>query len=242
MLRQTGAHVRRCPEEAAVTVSVLIPFRSDNAERDRIWAWMRERWLQTMPGVELVVCDDGGNPGEPFNEGRAWNRCAEQATGDLFVVGESEVAFAPGSLSDAIARVEYNQGWCIPERYDACTHAATAYVLSRDPRHPLWPGQFAPARSFIRESVSPPLIVPREAWDLVGGMDERYEGWGWIDKAFAAAMNTLYRPFERFPGSVFHLDHPRGSDRDCNPELTRRYLAAKGDPDAMRAIIAERSE
>ena len=224
-----------------MTVSVLIPFKSDGGQRDRIWSWMQKRWLRTLADIELIVCDDGGKPGEPFNEGKAWNRCAELATGDILVVGESEVAFDAIQIADAIHDVRDRGGWRIASAYHQLDASATERILSSEPMSAIVVDTSEITRSFIMESVSPPLIVPRVAWDYVGGMDERYVGWGWIDKAFAAAMNTLYRPFERFPGSVFHLAHPRGSDRDCNPELTARYLAAEGDVEAMRAIIAERS-
>lgn len=217
-----------------------MPFRSDGGERDRIWAWMQRRWLETMPGIELVVCDDGGQPGERFNEGKAWNRCAELATGDILIVGESEVTFDAANLNAACRQVAENGGWQIASAYHQLNASATEHLLTCDPTSKLMFSAASIDRSFVMSSVSPPLIVSREGWDAVGGMDERYEGWGWIDKAFAAAMNTLYRKYERFSGSVYHLDHGRTEHRDCNPELSHRYLEALGDRDAMYAIIAER--
>lgn len=221
-------------------VSVLVPFKPDGGERDRIWNWMRQRWLTTMPGIELVVSDDG-NTGAVFNEGKAWNACARAATGEIFVVTESEVAFNASDLQPVIETCYETGGWFVPQTYVQLSRVQTVNILAFQPEMALTYRleKFAD-RTFRNESVSPIWVLPREAYERVGGMDERYEGWGWIDKAFAAAMNTLYEPLERFSGSVFHLHHERTTSTDCNPALTRRYLDAEGDPVAMRAIINER--
>ena len=48
----------------------------------------------------------------------------------------------------------------------------------------------------------------REAFDRVGGMDERYSGWGGEDDDMMARLEAL-DPVERFEDPFLHLDHPR---------------------------------
>jgi hypothetical protein len=223
-----------------VSISILVPFRSDGGERDRIWAWMRQRWTHAFPDAQIVVSDDGGKTGEPFNEGRAWNLCLEQAIGDTIVVTESEVAFNHRPVADAIKLSQYGQ-WFIPLRYYQLNPRHTMNLLSVDTPKVEISQPAAPDRLFHRTSLSPIWVLPRVALDTIVGFDERWQGWGWIDKATVAALDTLYRPHERFPGSVFHLHHERESATDCNPELTARYLGAQGNATEMRAIIAERA-
>ena len=224
-----------------ISVSVLVPFRPDRGERDRIWAWNRQRWEQTMPDAELVVCTDGGADGQPFNEGKAWNRCAKRATGEILVITESEVVASAADLKPVIETCYETGGWFVPQTYVQLSAMQTQNVLALGPTAQLNDklAKFAD-RVFRAESVSPVWVLPREALDKVGGFDERYQGWGWIDKAFAAAMNTLYEPVERFAGTVWHLHHSRTTSSDCNPLLTGRYLAANGDVLAMRALVNER--
>jgi predicted glycosyltransferase involved in capsule biosynthesis len=69
-----------------------------------------------------------------------------------------------------------------------------------------------------------------------GGYDERYPAWGSDDRSFHIAMDALYRPYRRWPGSVFHLWHPRVEQRDSGAALTLAYLDAYGDAAALRRL------
>ncbi len=223
-----------------MSVSVLIPFRGDGGQRDRIWAWMKRRYELTLPDYELVVSDDGATDG-PFNEGRAWNRAADLASGDILILGEAETAFNAHEIALAVQDVRDRARWCVADSYFMLRESDSDMLLRMPPDVRIATGDdFAPLHSWRRSSVSSPVIVPRHAFELVGGYDERWVGWGWLDKALAAALTTLYAPLERFPGAAFHLWHPRGPSRDANPELSRRYLAAEGDREAMLALIGER--
>lgn len=52
-------------------------------------------------------------------------------------------------------------------------------------------------------------IMPREAFITVGGMDERFRGWGGEDRAFLMALDHLWGPHQNLPGQILHLWHPR---------------------------------
>jgi predicted glycosyltransferase involved in capsule biosynthesis len=89
------------------------------------------------------------------------------------------------------------------------------------------------------------LAVPRALWDAVGGFDERFVGWGFEDLAFWSACTALAGGFERIPGRMIHLWHPKGveSGHDryaANEELGRRYMQARSSRAETRQIIAER--
>ncbi len=162
-----------------MTVSILVPFRSDGGERDRIWAWARERWHATMPDCELVVCSDGSSRDEPFNEGIAWNTGARIATGDILVLAESEVVNSSLALRAAIESVEREGGWRIAETYYQLNEVHTARLLRMPSNIPLeYPlPRSATERIFFRESVSSNIVVPREAFDLRRvGLDRQGDG------------------------------------------------------------------
>ena len=52
-------------------------------------------------------------------------------------------------------------------------------------------------------------IMPREAFDTVGGWDTRFRGWGGEDHAAMRAMDTLYTLHKTLPGQVLHIWHPQ---------------------------------
>jgi hypothetical protein len=83
------------------------------------------------------------------------------------------------------------------------------------------------------------IAIRRDAWDQLGGFDERFRGWGWEDMAFQSAACSLVG-HERIEGDVFHLWHPRSpgagkagqagaapsDDAIRNAQLGRRYMVA----------------
>lgn len=52
------------------------------------------------------------------------------------------------------------------------------------------------------------MWITRDAFDRVGGMDERYAGWGGEDDDMMARLEK-YGPVRRFTDLFLHLDHPR---------------------------------
>ena len=98
-------------------------------------------------------------------------------------------------------------------------------------------------------------VMPREAFEVVGGMDERFDGgWGGEDVSFLHALDTLYGKHKTMPNGVIHLWHPSiGSsirDRqwagqggsDANSVICQRYGSAAGDVAKMRELVEEGRE
>lgn len=222
-------------------VSVLIPYRPGNPERARLWAWVSRRYMLLLPDAEIVLRGDWENPQSvlPFNHPQAINRCADDATGSIYVIGDSDTAFNAASLRAAIEHVAYTDDWMVPQTYHQLTEAATEVLLTRPPAswimEPVeteWTGHAS--------SVAPIVVVSASAFHKVGGYDERYPGWGSDDRAFSIAMNTLHRPYRRWQGASYHLWHSRTNIApDSNVGLTQRYIAAEGDRDAVLALREE---
>ena len=234
-----------------MSVSVLVPFRPDpSGERTRIWQWNERRWRHFFPDWEIVVRSDRGDGTGPFNEGEALNYAARAATGDVFVITESETAFCyhvdlAAPVGYLLAGATNGSAWFAPLAYHMLSQTQTEWVLAGDPAANIVYDQDALIdepflRSWYSESVSPPIVLTREAFETVGGYEERYPGWGWIDKVMAVCLDTLWAPMERFPGACYHLEHPRVPARDVNALLSRKYLMASGNPAAVRKLIAGR--
>jgi len=101
-------------------------------------------------------------------------------------------------------------------------------------------------------------LCPREAFDALGGWDERFCGWGGEDHAMMRAMDTVYWPHKTLPGSVLHIWHPMignsglktlvswkerrwegQTDPTANNKLSWRYYHAFNKPEVMRKLVKE---
>jgi len=106
-------------------------------------------------------------------------------------------------------------------------------------------------------------ICPREAFEKVGGWDERFRGWGGEDHSAMQAMDTLYWRHKTLPGQHLHVWHPmlsdsaEGSEDDsgwvgwqyrvwknqktsgANDKLSTRYYGANGKAIRMRKLVNE---
>lgn len=192
------------------TISVLVPFGATpdaaGAHRAAVWAYCRRKWEGLLAGAvidEIVVGHDPlhghgfetlsplGVPGRDyrrFSVARALNDAAAHAHGDhLLLFGADHVPdvkaveWASHQLRGyAFARIY--------ERVAYATEAATKIVLSN---------MHFPLESADWHEVSAPcpgvLGVRRSAFEKAGGLDERYEGWGYEDTAFLDSLNRTHQ-------------------------------------------------
>lgn len=229
-----------------MSVSVIVPFRGDGAQRTRNWEWLRRHYEQAYPDWELIVgeCPDGA-----WSKGRAVNEAAARASGDVLVVADADVVLPFGALQQAVDALE-SAPWVIPHRM--------VFRLSDKGTQALMNGEIAVAATCRRTMmVKPPKLGPpgggvavvgHEDFTQAGGVDPRFEGWGGEDISFARALDTLAGPHRRLEEVLWHLWHrpmerrPRQRASEASEALANRYLDANGDPVAMKDLCEDRYE
>lgn len=221
-----------------MTLSICVPWRPDGAHRSRAWEWVRARYEALLPDAEIITSDSDGTT---FCLAQAANRAARQASGDVLFFASADIANDADYLR--IAPEVACTSMVVPEEYHYLTEPDSLALLESDPAADLP----TPTETEWSGCGIGHFMLPREAFDAVGGYDERHAGWGWEDRCLIAAVETLWGRPKRIPGKALHLWHPRSPETTTHsptaPEqmaLTHRYLDANGDPDAMRALIAER--
>lgn len=227
-----------------MTVSVVVPYRSECPGRERVWRWLLERWRSTFPEWEIIeAADDDG----PWAKGVAATRGVATASGEVLVIADADV-WVP-AIGDAIVALEAGAPWCVPHRYVArLTEKATARVLAGDLELEL--------AAVEPRNVSPPkysgmpgggaVVIRRDAY-LEAPLDPRFRGWGCEDHAWGLALRAIFgKPVRPLDGNLVHLWHPPARERPQNrvaptsEALRLRYQAARGSAAAMRAVLAER--
>lgn len=213
-------------------VVFLVPRREDHGWRDRLWTVARARWERLFPDIPIV---EGYHTEGPWNRAAAVNLAAREAgEWDIAIVIDADVMLPRQQVSEAIetaartGRVTWaHTGW------RELTREATDRLLA-DPEPYMGPDLAVTAAQIRKEtpiSWSCCMAVPRAVWDALGGMDERFQGWGGEDTAFAAAVQGLHG-WERVPGVVTNLWHdpsgrqPRTREYVANMRLRDRYAYA----------------
>lgn len=218
-------------------VSALIPYRPDGGWRDRLWAWNSRQWKTLCPDVEVVLGGYDAEPGEPFNAGRAINAAGDRATGDVFVTVAADFLPDPTNITAACQLLDDDVPWvALWSHTGLLTQDSTSRLIYDE----------TTAHRF--EAVVPVNnaghVLPRETWFDVGGVDERFNGWGPEDLAFRTALATLHGPGSLVDGTCVHLWHPRREEGDefLHRQLNKHYfhdvyVPADGKPKAMRAVV-----
>lgn len=227
-----------------MNLSILIPYRSDGGVRAELLRIVHHRaclLCRTLKQKEDIrYCDDGAQAGI-FNRGLAINGAALYSKADLFLIMDADTTYSELFMGDGLAQAllasAVDRKWRLPEIYRQLDHGMTDEI-----RCGAWITPQSDRVEWAGKSWSGLVIIPREAFELVRGGEERYNGHGADDVALGLALDTLYGEHERYAGEAVHLWHPRGAEENAahNPELTRRYEAAAGNPEAMWEIIKEK--
>lgn len=198
-----------------MSTSILVPFRSDDGNRQRLWDHCRAIWQNTP--YELVEGHDSGDG--PFNISQAFNDAAERATGDYLILFGADHIPNRDRVEWAVGHLAAGAPW-VP------LYAETA-GLSRTDTHAILNGydpdkvpvaQVAPFCTAI-------IGIRRDKWVK---LDERFRGWGGEDAAWRMALEHLYGPAPEPTGRLLCLWHesaPR-DHTDANFALIGEYMAA----------------
>ena len=168
---------------------MCVGWRPGEPVRQRNWDVVRDRYLS----MGLPVSYHDSDPRQPLNLPQALNRAVEQVfdEADVFIVSDADTLIDPDQLRLAVHRAHESGRMVLP--FTRCW-----YLRPDDSRAEL-------------PIILPPgmvHVVPRSAWLVLGGYDERFVGWSNHDSAMCWAAATFLR-FERLAGDIETLWHPR---------------------------------
>ena len=209
-------------------LAVIVPWGTDHGPRERVWNFLRPRWERT--GVDLIV---GGDPlfgrtddlpwldsdpsrgwfKHPFSVARAINNAVRLAPPeyDAFALFGADHLPDTAVLDHACSMLEQHEWTPLYRRIAYATEESTR----------LWLDTAGPDDDLTGTWHEEPQLCPgvlavrRELFDRVGGMDERYEGWGYEDTALVDKLTAAATPGQPSEAVLRELWHPTGH-RDLN--------------------------
>lgn len=228
------------PATTTRRVAVLIPFdaRSDE-HRARAFEYVLDRYHRVHPEWPVV---HGSAISDEWSKGAAVAELAARTDAEVLVIADADSFLEPpGVLAEAVRKVQWGEAaWAVPHTYVHRLAASSTEDLYSTGRLRL--GKLA-RPAYVGPAGGGIVVVRRDAYELVDGIDPRFLGWGGEDLAFGYALDTLVGPHYRPDGgALVHLWHPhpapdlRGSE--ASEELVAQYREARGFPRLMRELVA----
>lgn len=226
------------------SVDVVIPYRPTDHWRERLLGYTVNHWERHFPEYGVIVSD--GYYNLPFNRSCARNHGAARSKAEVIIFCDGDTVFAnPEDIHAAVEAVHATQerAWFGCSMYFMlCKEFTKDLILeTRD---------FKGETPWTKAAIRPPggiTICGYTAYERVGYYDSRFEGWGYEDSAFQAAMTAMHGHRQMF-GDVFHLWHPKPrNERQAQPHIKKnlalyqRYVdAIPGGEAALEEILEER--
>lgn len=210
---------------------VVIPWRTDHGWREQLFRWVLAAWEATGLPISIGTPDDG-----PFNASQALNRARASTDAHWLIVASAD--HVP-DLAAVHAAIAHDAPW-------APIFGATAGI-GRATTELLIAGRLTADRVASQTTSHAPfctalLAVRSDVWDDAGGWDESFVGWGCEDTAFRMVLDTLHPDPPEADACTIALWH-EAAPRDhfeANAARLGPYIAAAGDPDAMRTLVRTR--
>lgn len=225
--------------------SLVIPWRTDDGPRQRIFEWVLERW-KILYGADIQLCVANSDPDLPFNRSQARNIGASRAWEHNIVIADADTVIMPGSIEQAFEWIDKRGGYAHPFNwYHSLKQGPSESILDLDPGSDLTkpaPGMC----DFVMQSWAGAICMKLRDFYHVGGYDESFEGWGYEDTAFRYACETLLGMPFRAKSFVMHLWHSEPKRPgvtpgvDGNKERMELYEACRGNKEAMQTLIKNR--
>ncbi len=234
------------------TVAFIIPFWGTDPYRVGSFDYLQSVLQERFTAADCIAYT--GYRGLK-NRSAARNALAADHSGEVLVILDADTVPDPNALLESVHRVLMTRTWMLPyTTYYTLTENGSKEFMADPPwkaGHPedtydheyVFPGPDPAERP---PAVAGCVVVHRDAFHRVHGYDERFEGWGGEDRAFALALETLVEHETRHPASIHHLWHPAPEEgRFANPnwernrELLSRYEDCRNSPARMHALVSE---
>lgn len=201
-------------------VSVLVPWRSDDPQRIKVWDYIKWEW--SLMNVEICAASDGRDHG-PFNTSKACNNAFKMSTKNWLVTTGADV-IPDWTLvkMGLVFAAERNLRWVpLGNQTEYFNAEATDRILESKR---WWDETTDPVYSVPFQTGI--MLIRRDLYLETGGHDERFEGWGGEDAAFRRSVHVLGGDSDPVPLTLRCLWHDpgrRGTMSKNNYRLCHQY-------------------
>lgn len=196
-------------------ISYIIGFRQSNEERKIALIFVLKNLRKYFPNLEIIIVEQDDSPklqidanlnihqffiknSEAYNRGWAFNVAVKQTEKNIFVFADADIF---------LSKEEYLLCFEATQKFEAITPTKTkATNISISSHRNLAFEKIGQRELFTFAGGI--VILTKNAFEKIGGWDERFEGWGGEDGAFSHVIFNMLIS-KTFDFEMFHIDHPR---------------------------------
>lgn len=225
-----------------MNLDVLMPYRAATPWRKVLHDWTIQLWQQLTerrPGVRVIVADDGQD-GDLFSPARAVNNAFRESTADYVLIeGSGHIPHTDQHLDWLTTTLEQHPWLGAYAGLRELTEQATRQLVDTAP------GDLDPATLPHRRRTPYAigiLAMRRDVFIEVGGMDERFNGWGYEDTALRELLTKLHGKPPEPQGVLTTLWHPPSTRRNlrANAALFKQQQRIRGNRQAITKYLDQR--
>lgn len=186
-------------------IDVIVPYRA--ADESRVFGFnvCMHAWDRVAFPVRVLVGGDG-NMAAPFCKARAVNRLVASSNADkILLYGSDHLPPEDDKLAEISAALEHFP-WvgCFSQHSTlSAASAAGIWEQMRADRWPITVDGFDAHAPFALGVIA----VRRDTWSQIGGLDQRFIGWGGEDVAIREVLAHLHGTHQ-LTGRVVSTPHP----------------------------------
>ncbi len=170
------------------------------------------RVREALPGWARYAHDPVPDPEAPFSRSRAFNTAARLARGRILVLHDNDLLVPVDYAAEAVRLAA--EGWeAINHKRFVFYYSESATADSIAHGRIAIPGRASGPLAVVENATGGgSLVLARETFEAIGGMDEAFAGWGGEDVEFWQRVQTRkVWPYGFLP--LIHLWHPAQSGK-----------------------------
>lgn len=202
-------------------LAFIIPYRSDNGYRDKIFDWILKRYSVLFPNSKVYISDS--DPSKKFNRSQARNNAFKLSKEKYVAFCDADTFWSPSIVFNALPNLSACN-WIIPyNKYYITQPVSSVKILDSSVNIEFISSEYSYdiiVQSHPYDILMPPIsgiqLFESDKFWLTGGFDERYDGWGYEDNAFVFTANNKIGQYSRLDGSICHIWHPPSHDANID--------------------------
>jgi hypothetical protein len=165
-------------------VSVLVPWRSEDPQRIKVWEFCKREW--EILGVEL--CEGVDTDYGPFSTAKACNDAFKKSTRPYLMTTGADIIPDFTMVESGLHILKTQQRSWVPLARETSyfDQPTTERILA----HGRWWDEVCDPTAYVPFQTGV-MLIERELYEESGGHDERFTGWGGEDAAFRRVIHLL---------------------------------------------------